>query len=192
MRAGDSPRARPCLATLRYSSNPTKRFSPREAWFVRGGALPKRGLRSESKKRGRSAQRAPLPRVFAAFDTRIRRASGAPRPSSGMPGPRGNVRSKLLALPVILLALRRELPPVMLLVCTGCWASRRLTAIHLPWSLEHLGPVAGSIERALNHYGMGASIGRVEKHELSYGNPSAATFGEVEVAYERLAFGECK
>ena len=80
----------------------------------------------------------------------------------------------------------------MLLVCTKCWVSSGPAAIHLPWSLEHLGSVAGSIERALNHYGMGASIGRVEKHELSYGNPSVATFGEVEVAYERLAFGECK
>ena len=37
---------------------------------------------------------------------------------------------------------------------------------------------------------MGASIGRVEKHELSYGNPSVAASGEVEVAYERPAFGE--
>ena len=46
------------------------------------------------------------------------------------------------------------------------------------------------MEQALNHYGMGASIGRIEKHELFYGNPSVAAFGEVEVAYERPAFGE--
>lgn len=51
-------------------------------------------------------------------------------------------------------------------------------------------PSRGVMEQALNHYGMGASIGRIEKHELFYGNPSVAAFGEVEVAYERPAFGE--
>ena len=54
-----------------------------------GGGFSAAHLRSESKKRGTSARSAPVPRVFEAFGTRIRRASGAPRPSAGMTRPTG-------------------------------------------------------------------------------------------------------